>query len=112
MNLRPLLQPDAAWLDDPHPRRILGVAVATILGLAAYGFTVGWWRPVVTTATPEMEADAVQLGAAIQAEPYYGSTRVRADFGTNLKAYFQFVSKHHMRVYGHQLAIVGGLKAS
>ncbi|OYV05836.1 MAG: hypothetical protein CFE26_09480, partial [Verrucomicrobiales bacterium VVV1] len=44
MNLRPLLQPDAAWLDDPHPRRILGVALATILGLAAYGFTVGWWR--------------------------------------------------------------------
>jgi hypothetical protein len=44
MNLRPLLQPDAAWLDDPHPRRILMVAVATILGLAAYGFTVGWWR--------------------------------------------------------------------
>jgi len=44
MNLRTLLQPDAAWLDDPHPRRILGVALATVLGLAAYGFTVGWWR--------------------------------------------------------------------
>jgi hypothetical protein len=44
MNLRSLLQPDAAWLDDPHPRRILGVAAVTILGLAAYGFTVGWWR--------------------------------------------------------------------
>jgi hypothetical protein len=44
MNLRSLLQPDAAWLDDPHPRRILGVALATVLGLAAYGFTVGWWR--------------------------------------------------------------------
>jgi hypothetical protein len=44
MNLRSLLQPDAAWLDDPHPRRICGVALATVLGLAAYGFTVGWWR--------------------------------------------------------------------
>lgn len=44
MNLRSLLQPDAAWLDDPHPRRIFGVAAVTILGLAAYGFTVGWWR--------------------------------------------------------------------
>ncbi len=44
MSLRPFLQPDASWLDDPHPRRILGVALATVLGLAAYGFTVGWWR--------------------------------------------------------------------
>jgi hypothetical protein len=44
MSLRPFLQPDAAWLDDPHPRRILGVALATVCGLAAYGFTVGWWR--------------------------------------------------------------------
>lgn len=44
MSLRTLLQPDATWLEDPHPRRILAVAAATVLGLAAYGFTVGWWR--------------------------------------------------------------------
>lgn len=44
MLLRPLLQPEASWLDDPHPRRVAAAAAAAVLGLAAYGFTVGFWR--------------------------------------------------------------------
>jgi hypothetical protein len=44
MLLRPLLQPDTVWLDQPNARRIAGSALAAILGLAAYGFSVGVWR--------------------------------------------------------------------
>lgn len=44
MNLRQLIQPDRAWLDAPTPRRALWVALAAGLGLAIYGFTVGYWR--------------------------------------------------------------------
>jgi len=44
MLLRPLLQPDMAWLDQPNARRIAGSALAATLGLAAYGFSVGFWR--------------------------------------------------------------------
>ncbi|HEY8991921.1 MAG TPA: hypothetical protein VIM46_08085, partial [Luteolibacter sp.] len=44
MLLRPLLQPDTVWLDQPNFRRIAGSALAAILGLAAYGFSVGYWR--------------------------------------------------------------------
>jgi len=44
MLLRPLLQPDAAWLDAPSARRTLRTAGVAALGLAAYGFTVGSWR--------------------------------------------------------------------
>lgn len=44
MLLRPLLQPDAAWLDSPDVRRVGRTAAAAVLGFAAYGFTVGCWR--------------------------------------------------------------------
>jgi len=44
MLLRPLLQPDAVWLDQPNSRRIAGSALTAALGLAAYGFSVGFWR--------------------------------------------------------------------
>jgi len=44
MFLRPLLQPQATWLDNPHPRRVAGAAIAAVVGLAAYGFSVGYWR--------------------------------------------------------------------
>ncbi len=44
MNLRPLIQPEADWLDAPTPRRVAGVAVTAFIGLAVYGFTVGFWR--------------------------------------------------------------------
>jgi hypothetical protein len=44
MLLRPLLQPDTVWLDQPNARRIAGSALAAAIGLAAYGFSVGFWR--------------------------------------------------------------------
>lgn len=44
MNLRRLLQPGDGWLDAPTPGRIAWVAAAAVLGLALYGFTVGFWR--------------------------------------------------------------------
>lgn len=44
MHLRHLIHPAPDWLDEPSPRRVVVVAVATCLGLAAYGFTVGFWR--------------------------------------------------------------------
>ncbi|BCU76047.1 hypothetical protein [Luteolibacter sp. LG18] len=47
MTLRAFLQPDTAWLDDPASRRIWQTALVTFLGLAAYGFSVGWWRSPV-----------------------------------------------------------------
>ena len=50
MNLRELIQPDSGWLDAPTPRRVLWVAFAACAGLAAYGFTVGFWRDPVMGA--------------------------------------------------------------
>jgi hypothetical protein len=50
MNLRELIQPDSGWLDAPTPRRVLWVALAAGAGLAAYGFTVGFWRDPVMGA--------------------------------------------------------------
>jgi hypothetical protein len=44
MLLLPLLQPSAAWLDRPDSRRIAFSAAAAVAGLAAYGFSVGFWR--------------------------------------------------------------------
>jgi hypothetical protein len=44
VNIRELIHPPADWLDDPTPRRVAGVALASVVGLAAYGFTVGSWR--------------------------------------------------------------------
>lgn len=47
MFLRRLLQPTDDWLDAPTPRQITGVALAAFVGLAIYGFTVGFWRDPV-----------------------------------------------------------------
>lgn len=47
MNLRQLIQPDAAWLDAPGPGRVAAVAGMACAGLAVYGFTVGFWRDPV-----------------------------------------------------------------
>jgi hypothetical protein len=44
MQLRQLIQPDADWLDNPSPRRVGWVALMACVGLAIYGFTVGFWR--------------------------------------------------------------------
>ena len=42
--IRRLLQPDAELLDDPSPARIARIAAVTLVSLAAYGFTTGFWR--------------------------------------------------------------------
>jgi len=44
MNLRLLLQPAPDWLDSASPQRVARVALAAFVGLAFYGFTVGYWR--------------------------------------------------------------------
>jgi hypothetical protein len=44
MHLRELIQPTADWLDVPSPRRVARVGLAACVGLAVYGFTVGFWR--------------------------------------------------------------------
>src|SRR5690606_7672421 len=44
MLIQPLLQPDASTLDSPSLRKVSTATVVSILGLAAYGFTVGFWR--------------------------------------------------------------------
>ncbi|MCX6873912.1 MAG: hypothetical protein NTW21_08895 [Verrucomicrobia bacterium] len=44
MTFRQLIHPAADWLDAPTPRRVTEVALITCAGLAAYGFTVGYWR--------------------------------------------------------------------
>jgi hypothetical protein len=50
MNLRQLIQPDPDWLDAPTPRRVATVALTACVGLAVYGFTVGFWRDPVMGA--------------------------------------------------------------
>lgn len=47
MTLRELLHPDPSWLDEPSLRRIAPIVGVTVVGLAAYGFTLGWWRSPV-----------------------------------------------------------------
>jgi hypothetical protein len=44
VNLRPLIQPAADWLDDCRPKRAVDVALTACAGLMLYGFTVGFWR--------------------------------------------------------------------
>lgn len=44
VTLRSFLQPDASWLDEPGSRRIWQTTAVTVIGLALYGFSVGWWR--------------------------------------------------------------------
>jgi hypothetical protein len=44
VNVRELIHPPGDWLEDPSLRRVAGVAVAAVLGLALYGYTVGSWR--------------------------------------------------------------------
>lgn len=47
MTLRHLIHPAADWLDEPTLRRVTAVVLVTCAGLAAYGFTVGYWRSPV-----------------------------------------------------------------
>jgi len=47
MHPRKVIQPDEDWLDTPDARRTLGVALTAIVGLALYGFSVGFWRAPV-----------------------------------------------------------------
>lgn len=42
--MRHILRPDAAWVLAMNGRRAVGVAVIAAIGLAFYGFTVGYWR--------------------------------------------------------------------
>ncbi len=44
MHLRLLIQPPSDWLDSATPQRVAWVALAAVMGLALYGFTVGYWR--------------------------------------------------------------------
>jgi len=44
MTFRDLIHPAADWLDEPTPRRVGAVALVTFTGMAAYGFSVGYWR--------------------------------------------------------------------
>lgn len=44
VNLRQIIHPDVGWLDAPSARRVVGVALTACLGLAVYGFTMGYWR--------------------------------------------------------------------
>ena len=44
MHLRELIQPADGWLDAPTSGRVLRVALTAGLGLAVYGFSVGYWR--------------------------------------------------------------------
>lgn len=44
MNLRHLIHPPVDWLDEPSGKRVCGVALAACVGLALYGFSVGYWR--------------------------------------------------------------------
>lgn len=47
MNLRPLIQPDLHWLDEPSLGKVARVAMLACGGLAVYGFSVGFWRDPV-----------------------------------------------------------------
>ncbi|TAE77529.1 MAG: hypothetical protein EAZ84_03860 [Verrucomicrobia bacterium] len=42
--IRRLLQPDADLLDHPSPGKIARIAALSLLSLAAYGFSTGYWR--------------------------------------------------------------------
>ncbi len=44
MNPRRLIFPEPGWLDSPTPGRVSGTGLTAFLGLAIYGFTVGYWR--------------------------------------------------------------------
>ena len=41
------LQPNLAWVEELHWRRTVVLCVLSFLGLALYGFTVGYWRSPV-----------------------------------------------------------------
>ncbi len=44
MTPRQLIHPQPDWLEAPTARRVAGTAALAAAGLAAYGFTVGFWR--------------------------------------------------------------------
>ena len=44
MNLRPWIQPKPTWLDQPSASQAVKTAIVACIGLALYGFSVGYWR--------------------------------------------------------------------
>jgi hypothetical protein len=44
MTVRELILPQSGWLESPDKGRVRWLATATVLGMAAYGFSVGFWR--------------------------------------------------------------------
>lgn len=44
MNPRCLIYPEPGWLASPTPGRVVGTGLTAFLGLAIYGFTIGFWR--------------------------------------------------------------------
>ncbi len=44
MTVRELILPQSGWLESPDHGRVRWLATATALGMAAYGFSVGFWR--------------------------------------------------------------------
>ena len=44
MTLRELILPQTGWLENPARGRVRWLAAVTVLGMAAYGFSVGYWR--------------------------------------------------------------------
>ena len=50
MNLRLLLLPAPDWLDSASSQRVARVALTAFVGLALYGFTVGYWRAPIMGA--------------------------------------------------------------
>jgi hypothetical protein len=44
MTVRELILPQSGWLESPGQGRVRWLAAATLIGMAAYGFSVGFWR--------------------------------------------------------------------
>lgn len=44
MTVRELILPQSGWLESPDQGRVRWLAIMTVLGMAAYGFSVGFWR--------------------------------------------------------------------
>lgn len=44
MTVRDLILPKSGWLETPDNGRVRWLAAATVLGMASYGFSVGFWR--------------------------------------------------------------------
>ena len=72
------------------------------------------WAPEVRLAASAqgIAEEAKCLGAVVEEEVRYGEKRLVASFVNCMKGYFEFVSKHHMDMYGWSLASVSGLRES